>query len=586
MMRKTWGWSAAILAGVLGAGCIGSIGDGDDVPDAPPLEPGDFACTPGDPSVTVLQRLSRTQHLGSVHAFAAALLGAADAGAVLSALESTITLVPVDSSFDHDRLDQAVGQSHVDGQYHLALALAEQLLASPERQQAVLGDCAMDGDASNDDACLEDFVRRIGYLAHRRPLTDDEVAFYVDEVYPPADGMDLDAFGDVIAAMLLSPNFLYRFEIEGAPVQGRADLFELSAHELASRLSFHFWDGPPDDALYAAADSGELLTEAGYAAQIDRMLGDPRTIATFDRYYSEWLMIDDLAPLHQQLGQPAYDAFVGSDLPTPEMRDHMLEDTLDLARYVSWQGEGDFASLFTADFNFAKTPDMASIYGGVEMWQEGSEPARLPAGQRAGILTRPAMLATGSTGTHPVLRGRDIRRRVMCDELPPPPANAADDTPELDPIMTERERMEAITEQPGSSCIGCHHFINPVGYTLEGYDGLGRIRTEELLYNEDGSVLATLPVDTSVDSLNLEPGDATGVVDGIELSERIGQSNGARACFARHYFRFAFARMEDEAIDGCELESIRAALEEGQSLREVFRNIAMTPTFRLRKLAD
>jgi hypothetical protein len=81
-------------------------------------------------------------------------------------------------------------------------------------------------------------------------------------------------------------------------------------------------------------------------------------------------------------------------------------------------------------------------------------------------------------------------------------------------------------------------------------------------------------------------GDDRLVNDGLEMSAHIADSNKARACFARHYFRFTFGRVENDETDGCELETIRVALEEGQSLRHVFRNIAMSPTFRRRKLAN
>jgi len=534
----------------------------------------------------VLQRLSHRQHLASLRGFVASAIGSADdADVVIAALELTVTLLPLDGSLDHARLDQSVTQGHVDAQYHLATSAAAEILATSERRESVLGACAGDADPSNDEACLDSFIRRVGYFAHRRPLSDVEVAFYRDEVYAPAAGMDTRAFQDVIATMLLSPNFLYRLETEGAAVPDRDGLFSLSAHELAVRLAFHFWDAAPDDALYAAADSGEILTEAGYTAQVDRMLVDPRTAATFDRFYAEWLLLDDLAPMDTQLGTPIYDTFVGEDVPTAELRGRMIEDVLDLTRYLSWQGGGDFASLFTSDLNVAKTADMAAIYGGVPTWQEGTEPTSLPGGHYAGILTRPAMTASGSVLTHPTLRGRDVRRRILCDSLPPPPPDAMDDQPDLDPMMSEREKMTALTEAPNSSCIACHQWINPIGYSFEGYDGLGRVRTEEVLYNDDGSLLASLPLDTVVEA-NLQAGDDIIVNDGVEMSAHIAQSNKARACFARHYFRFAFARVENDEIDGCELDTIRTALEEGQSLRQVFRNIAMSPTFRQKNLAD
>lgn len=589
MHGRTLGWlaSVAMLGAGSWAGCIGEIGDGgaDGGEQDTQQQPGDFACTPGDPSATVLPRLSRSQYLRTLRAYAVDSLGDQEADAVMTALTSTLSLLPLDASTDHDRLDQAVSQGHVDAQYHLAEAFAAELTSTPARREVVLGSCAEDADPSNDDACLDELIRTLGYRAHRRPLSQAEVDFYRDEIFEPADGLELAAARDVIAAMLLSPNFLYRVEIEGDPVDGRDDLYELSAHELAARLAFHFWDGPPDAELYAVADSGELLTEEGYAAAVDRMLDDPRTFETIDRLYAEWLLLDDLAPLHQLVGDPIYDAFVGSDVPTPELRDRIIEDSLDLARHTTWQSDGTFADLFLSELSFAKTPDVAAIYGNVPLWVEGTEPATLPAGERAGLLTRPAMLATGSTNTHPVLRGREVRKRILCQDTPPPPADAMDDLPELDPITSERDRMEAYTEQPGSSCVGCHSQMNPIGYTMEGYDGLGRVRSEEMIFDTDGTVLASLPLDTAAVPA-LEAGDDREVADAVELSELVAESNVARACFARHYFRFTFARLEDDDVDGCELEAIREGLAEGRSLRHVLRDIAMTPTFRLRKLAD
>jgi hypothetical protein len=448
--------SDTMLRGLLGTSvlwflgaCVGDIGDGA-VPPAAPIEGEDELCVPGDPSGGELPRLSRSQYEASLRDFVAAAIGPAEVEPVLSAVAGTLALVPNDSSSDHARLDQAVSQGHVDAQYHLAVATAAQLTSTPERRGALLGSCGTDADAGNDAACLEELIRRLGHRAHRRPLGDAEIAFYRDEVFEPADGLDEAGVRDVLAAMLLAPNFLYRVEMEGQPIDAREDLFTLSAHELAVRLAYHFWDGPPDDALYAAAASGALDSDEGYAAEVERMLDDPRTRATFDRYYAEWLWIDDLAPLHQQVGQPDYDAFVGADVPSAELRERLIEDLLDLTGYMSWDSSGTFADLFTTDLSFAKTADVAAIYGGVALWQEGSEPQRLASGARAGILTRPAMLATGSINTHPVLRGREVRRRLLCQDLPPPPADAMENLPELDPIMTERARMEAITEQPGS----------------------------------------------------------------------------------------------------------------------------------------
>jgi len=565
-------------------GCTGQIGDGDSEP-PPGTAPGAFVCTPGDPSPTVLPRLSRAQYASSLEALAVAALGADEGAAVVGATAGALQILPEDSDPDHARLDQSVAQAHVDAQYGVALAFASAMTATPERVGALVGDCGTDADPANDAACIDDFIRALGARAHRRPVSDAELAFYRDEVYQPAAGIDPLAIRDVITVMVLSPWFLYRVENEGAPVDGRDDLFELSGYELAARLSFHFWNAPPDDALLAAAESGELATSDGYAAQVDRMLDDPRAQATIDRFFAEWFLLDDLAPLHQSVGTPAYDDFVGADVPTPELRDRVIEDALDLVRYTTFATDGTLDDLFLSERSFAKTADVAALYGGVPLWSEGAEPPTFPAGARAGILTRIALLATGSTLTHPILRGRDIRERVICEDLPAPPANAMNDATAVDPAASERTKMTAQTEQPGSSCAGCHARLNPIGYTLEGYDGLGRARTEERVYGADGSLLATWPIDsTSVP--RIVPAQEEPASNGTDLSRLVVESEMPQSCFARHYFRFTFGRAEDDEVDGCALEDMREKLLEGASIRDVLRTLAMDPTFRRRKLAD
>ncbi len=575
---------AASLASLVLVGCTGEIGD--DAGGPPPgTAPGAFVCTPGDPSATVLPRLSRVQYAASLEGFAASALGSAEATQIMAAIAGSLENVPDDADPDHARLDQSVAQAHVDAQYAVAVAFATAMTATPERVETLLGGCASDGDGSNDAACVDAFIRGAGARAHRHPVTDAELAFYRDEVYLPATGVDPLAVRDVLTVMVLSPWFLYRVENEGAPVDGRDDLFELSGYELAARLSFHFWNGPPDDALLAAAASGELATEEGYAAQVDRLLADPRAQATIDRFFAEWFLLDDLAPLHQSVGTPAYDAFVGDDVPTPELRERVLEDALDLVRYTTFETDGSLDDLFLSDRSFARTSDVAALYGGVPLWEPGAEPPVFPEGTRAGILTRVAMLATGSPLSHPILRGRDVRERIVCEDMPAPPANAMSSAADVDPAASERTKVTAQTEQPGSSCAGCHARINPIGYTLEGYDGLGRLRTEELVFAEDGTVLATWPIDATSAPRIVADEEAT-ASNGVELSRLVVESEMPQSCFARHYFRFTFSRTEDDAVDGCELEDMRTALLEGASIREVLRTLALSPTFRRRKLAD
>jgi hypothetical protein len=200
---------ALSLSGLL-SGCVGELGDGDAEGPDEAAHPESFTCVPGDPSPTVLPRLSRSQYAAALRDLARYALGEAQGELVMASLDAPLSSVPVDSDPDHARLDQVVSQAHVDGQYQVALAFATQLTADPGCVELLVGACATDGDASNDAACLEGFLRSFGARAHRRPVTDAELAFYRDEVFAPAVGMDPLALRDVVTVMVLSPWFLYR----------------------------------------------------------------------------------------------------------------------------------------------------------------------------------------------------------------------------------------------------------------------------------------------------------------------------------------------------------------------------------------
>ena len=181
------------------------------------------------------------------------------------------------------------------------------------------------------------------------------------------------------------------------------------------------------------------------------------------------------------------------------------------------------------------------------------------------------------------MKGVFIRRQLLCDEIPPPPANAAAATP---PTATEatgtREVVENLTEQPNSSCAGCHaSLINGLGFATEGFDALGRARSAEQLFDERGAHVGEVDVDTR-STPKVSVGDDERSEGPEDLARLIIESGKAHACLARSYFRFSFGRMEDVALDGCSLERLRTSLASGGSLREMLREVALTDSFKQR----
>jgi uncharacterized protein DUF1592/uncharacterized protein DUF1588 len=572
-----------LVPAVVGAAaCTGLIGDGDDGSESEPTSTAtSFVCHPDAvPESLPLRRLSRVQFentVGDLVRFA--LPGEADA--VIGAIDPLFERMPEDLRIGPDkhyagytRLDQAVQQDHVDGAYGVAAAVGEALTSNDTRLGEVVGPCAVDADAGNDDACLDDFIQSFGERALRRAVGADDVAFYRQPAgqapFEPAD------YADVIALLLNAPHLLYIVE-HGA--EGSDAIAPLDGYELASRLSFHFWQTMPDETLFAAARSGDLATEAGWQAQVERVLADPRTDAAIASFFGEWLENTTLEELDSRVGTPVFDAFAGDYMPGADLREHMLAEVVDAALYYTRDAKGSYEDFFASQKSFAKTDDLAAIYG-LAPWT-GGEPPDFGDPTRAGLLTRAAYLATGSANTRPIMKGVFIRKAILCDEIPPPPPNAAANPPMLSDAMSTRQVVEELTKT--GVCASCHpSFINPLGFASENFDALGRKRSEQTLYDADtGAVVGTAPIDTT-GIPHVDEGDETAIGGAADLVELVLASEKPRACFARQYFRFTFGRIEDLDKDGCALADVKSALDDGLPLAEVLRAVAMSKNFRER----
>lgn len=523
-------------------GCSGQAEPNSMLADAPHVSPVMFRCDEAARDAPEgLRRLTMTQYKNTVRDLTRWALGdplEAEVVVTLAGLEA----VPLDNG----RLDQALEQSHVDETFRVAAALG-QTLSAPERLGRVAGACAIDDDATNDEACISDFIARFGARALRRPLDADDASFY-RVVYGDGSTATPAAFGDVIAVMLSSPELLYFVEHGAVERAGEPGRYALSAHELASRLSYHFWQTLPDDALWQAAEDGSLLEPAVLEREVDRLLGDPRARATMAELFGAWLGLDGL--------------------PSSELREQVIDEALDMLAYYTWTNPAGVAALFTSELSFARSAELAELYA-VEPWDGVATPPSFAPGERPGLLTRAWFLASGAVSTRPIQRGVLIRRKLLCDDLAPPPANVAAMLPSPADGKTTRQAIEELTEQPGTSCAGCHaSFINPLGFAFEGFDALGRSRT--------GQDTHSVP--------RITPNDERASSGPAELIALMVQSGKLEACLARNYFRFTFGRNEDLALDGCALERLRGRLAATGRIRDMLREAALLPEMRERKI--
>jgi hypothetical protein len=537
------------------------------------------------PTELPLRRLSRVQFLNTFTSLVTESgLSSGDASTVLGALAPDLATVPPDAVVGlpgekrggFTRLDQTIQQAQVDAAYALGTHLGTQLTSSTARITAVVGACATNASTSDDAACLTSFVNRFGRLALRRPVTSAELTFITGVAgSTPVDPL---ALADVIALMTNLPQFLYHVE-EGDPTASAPT--PLDAWALANRLSYHFWQTAPDQALRDAADTGALLTPAGYQAQVQRLFADARTEGAVRSFFHEWFRLDELTPLNVAEGTPVFDAFAGVDKPAGDLHQQMQLEVEDAVVSVT-RSQGSVASVLTNRKQYARRADLAKLYG-AQPWDGVSAPLDLPEPERSGLLTRGAFLSNASGSTRPVMKGLKIRSAMLCQKIPPPPANVNATPPTLQPDLTTREVVEHLTQQPGTACLGCHGpLLNPLGFVTENFDALGRHRTQQTLFAADGTVTMSKPVNTVV--VPNVAGVETTITDARDLTQILSTSGEFETCFARQYFRFTFDRIEDDLKDGCALSGLQQSALSGNALADVLMSAALRDEFKRRDL--
>lgn len=414
--------------------------------------------------------------------------------------------------------------------------------------------------------CGRAFADALGERAFRRPLASAER----DLLHAAFDEGSRTSFWDglrlVIELVLQSPQFLYLIET-GTPVDGHPGYYALDAWQLASRLSYLAWQAPPDDALIDAARSGELARADVLRAHAERLFSDARARESVRRFYGQWLELDGIDRLTRSADQfPEL---------TSEVRAAMAGEARAFLDDAIWESGLDLAGVLTARHSFVSAP-LATIYG-IDAPGDAFARVVLPP-ERRGLLTQPGILAVHSQSnqTSPVQRGVFVLERILCVDLPPPPEAAAAVPPSLDAPdapapRTTRERWAAHSADP--ACASCHRQIDPVGFTFEAFDAIGRHRTEEL----------DQPIDTrgGIPSHGYDDGS---IANAAELVETLAALPEAGECLARQWLRFGLGRLERDT-DASALQSLGASLE-ADGIRAMLLSIVDTDAFRHRVVLE
>lgn len=314
-------------------------------------------------------------------------------------------------------------------------------------------------DATDRAEKVEAFLHRFVERAFRRPLTAEQRQVHVTAPLMRAAKLEEGVKSAVLLA-LKSPRFLYLGLERNRP----------DDYEVASRLSFGLWDSLPDAALRAAASAGQLHTTADIRQQAARMLGDPRSKAKMRYFLHHWLQVNQVEDLTKDEALfPGFTPEIIADLRTS------LNVFLD--RTV-WSEASDYRDLLRSETLYLNGR-LKRFYGIPGTNSPEFEPTVLDGSKRSGVITHPYLLAAFSyqRSSSPIHRGVFLTRNIVGRALRPPPMAVAFKDAEFAPNLTMREKVSELTRS--DACQTCHSVINPLGFSLENFDAVGRFRTKD-----------------------------------------------------------------------------------------------------------
>ena len=327
--------------------------------------------------------------------------------------------------------------------------------------------------------CAADILGALARRAYRRPVSDDDVETLLDFFDIGRRGGSFDAgIGLALERVLADPEFLYR--IEQDPVDSPPGaIYEIPDLDLASRLSFFLWSSIPDDELLAAAESGALSDPEVLERQVRRMLADPRAAALVDNFAAQWLHFRNLEGVYP-------DPLVFPDFDDNLREAFQTETSLFINSLI--REDRSLLDLLRADYSFVNER-LAGHYGIPNVYGNRFRKVTFAAGERAGLLSHGSVMTVTSypNRTSPVLRGKWVLENLLGAPPPEPPPDVPtlEEENEAGEPLTMRQAMVRHREDP--ACSVCHAPMDPIGFSLENFDAIGRWR----------DTTAGVPVDAS-----------------------------------------------------------------------------------------
>ena len=451
----------------------------------------------------------------------------------------------------------SVSAAGLEQYVRMARAIASQVV--DEQHRGTLVACGPRVVDRADDACATEFFRRVGRLLFRRPLSpvDNQALVAASREGTRLSQSFYTGLALALETMLVSPNFLFDIDVT-EPNPAMPGTRRLDAYSKASRLSFFLWNTTPDRELLDAAARGDLHTERGLATQVDRLLAARRIEEAVRTFFSDMLGFERIGDLAKDaVIYPQFIRTVKADMP---------EQTLRTIVNLLLTENGDYRDLLTTRRTFM-TRALGVVYRLPA--SEGDEWTRYEfpeESSRAGILTQMSFLAAFSHDgrSSPTLRGKAIRELLLCQPVPDPPANVNFSLVEDTTSTTRPTARDRLTpHRTRRACASCHRIMDPLGLSLENFDGIGGYRTEE----------------------NGAPIDASGELDGVLFNNPVALGQAVRehpalpACLVSRLSEYAVRRSLVSGDNGW-VEDLTTRFADGEyRLRALMREIATSDTF-------
>jgi len=489
------------------------------------------------------------------------LLGVTDVGG-----QAVTDLLPGEA----DQMTASAWQTYQE----LGGKIAKQVMAGAGKAKFM--SCENAAGAAGAD-CLKTTIKTFGRKAFRRELAQEEVDAFLSLNSTTPAGTAAEVAEAILNAFLISPSFLMipelNIEADSAVPNLAAGTaaFKLSSQEVASRLSFLLWGSVPDDALNTAADANQLSTKDQILAQATRMIAVREKTGSFiSAFHDDWVQQNNTSA-HWFKNPKDTTVFPDYSAAQQTANKAELDKFFEEVAYTS----GSFKDLLLSNVAFVNK-DNASTYGldptkyGADLTKVTLDSATNP---RPGFLTRGGFLNSyaGYAETSPILRGSFMAIWLLSIQVGAPDPSFAMATV-TGTFKTQREYIQALT-QVNQPCKGCHDVLNPLGYALENYDGIGKWQTTD---RKGGAIDATATVNFGNGSAPQQ------ITNPTDLMKAIAASPKAQELYAQAWVAFATGR-QPNGNDKCTVDGLKGKLAaDGYSILGLLGDLTQTDAFKSR----